>query len=201
MNQVLVNSTGIIGMPMPMDRILPRTGDLVAALSEKGSNKAAQAIMTSDTKPKSYAIEVKCQGHKFRVGGIAKGAGMICPNMATMLAFITTDAAVDGSELKRATQAAVEQSFNRITIDGDTSTNDSLFLLASGAAGNAAITADGAARRALARAVGEVAGEIARLVAARRRGCDPGGHDRGARRRRRSRGREGRARGRHARSW
>nr|WP_256199702.1 bifunctional glutamate N-acetyltransferase/amino-acid acetyltransferase ArgJ [Verrucomicrobium spinosum] len=133
MRQVLVCSTGIIGMPMPMERIVPRVGDLVASLNLEGSEQAEQAIMTSDTKPKTVAIEVECEGQTFRVGGIAKGAGMICPNMATMLAFITTDAKVDQSELKRATQAAVEQTFNRITIDGDTSTNDTVIVMSNGA--------------------------------------------------------------------
>lgn len=133
MRQVLVASTGIIGMPMPMERVLPRIGELADALNPKGSDRAAQAIMTSDTKPKSFAVEVECEGEVFRIGGIAKGAGMINPNMATMLCFITTDAKVQPSELKRATQAAVEQSFNRITIDGDTSTNDTVVVMSNGA--------------------------------------------------------------------
>jgi glutamate N-acetyltransferase/amino-acid N-acetyltransferase len=133
MRQVMVASTGIIGMPMPMERILPRIGDLAEALNPKGSDKAALAIMTSDTKPKSYAVEVECEGELFRIGGIAKGSGMINPNMATMLCFITTDAKVQRSELKRATQSAVEQSFNRITIDGDTSTNDTVIVMSNGA--------------------------------------------------------------------
>ena len=133
MKQVLVSSTGIIGMNMPIERITPRVGELVDALDPKGSDAASQAIMTSDTKPKSFAIEVECEGKPFRIGGIAKGAGMICPNMATMLCFITTDAAVDPAELKRATQSAVEQSFNRITIDGDTSTNDTVIVMSNGA--------------------------------------------------------------------
>lgn len=133
MRQVMVASTGIIGMPMPMERILPRIGDLTESLNPKGSDHAAQAIMTSDTKPKSYAVEVECEGELFRIGGIAKGAGMINPNMATMLCFITTDAKVQPSELKRATQSAVEQSFNRITIDGDTSTNDTVIVMSNGA--------------------------------------------------------------------
>jgi glutamate N-acetyltransferase/amino-acid N-acetyltransferase len=120
-------------MPMPMERILPRIGDLAEALNPKGSDKAALAIMTSDTKPKSYAVEVECEGELFRIGGIAKGSGMINPNMATMLCFITTDAKVQRSELKRATQSAVEQSFNRITIDGDTSTNDTVIVMSNGA--------------------------------------------------------------------
>lgn len=133
MRQVLVCSTGIIGMTMPMQRILPNIPELAKVISADGSDIAAQAIMTSDTRPKSYSIEVECEGSTFRIGGIAKGAGMICPNMATMLCAITTDAQVDQAELKRATQDAVEQSFNRITIDGDTSTNDTVIVMSNGA--------------------------------------------------------------------
>ncbi len=133
MRQVLVCSTGIIGMPMPMERVTPRVGELVDVLSPTGSDDAMRAIMTSDTKPKTFAVEVECEGATFRVGGIAKGAGMICPNMATMLAFITTDAKIQPAELKKATQAAVEETFNRITIDGDTSTNDTVIVMANGA--------------------------------------------------------------------
>ena len=132
--QVLVCSTGIIGMPMPMQRILPNIGDLTTSLKEDGSEEAARAIMTSDTKPKSYAIRVPCGDGHFHVGGIAKGAGMICPNMATMLSFITTDAKVSKDELKRAVRYAVEQSFNCITIDGDTSTNDTVIVMSNGQA-------------------------------------------------------------------
>jgi glutamate N-acetyltransferase/amino-acid N-acetyltransferase len=134
MRQVLVCSTGIIGMPMPMPRITPRVSKLVEVLSPTGSDDAAQAIMTSDTKPKSYAIEVPCGEGTFRIGGIAKGAGMICPNMATMLCFITTDAKISNDELKKAMRFAVEQSFNRITIDGDTSTNDTVIVMSNGLA-------------------------------------------------------------------
>ncbi len=135
MRQVLVCSTGIIGMNMPIQRITPRIGDLAEKLSPDGNDDAARAIMTSDTKPKSYAIEVPLgKNQSFRVGGIAKGAGMICPNMATMLSFITTDAKVSKDELKRAMRFAVDQSFNRITIDGDTSTNDTVIVMTNGQA-------------------------------------------------------------------
>ncbi|MFZ4765512.1 MAG: bifunctional glutamate N-acetyltransferase/amino-acid acetyltransferase ArgJ, partial [Roseimicrobium sp.] len=137
MRQVLVCSTGIIGMPMPMERLLPRIPELADALHVNGSDEAAKAIMTSDTKPKSFAVEVECEGEIYRIGGIAKGAGMINPNMATMLCFITTDANVQPAELKRATQDAVEQSFNRITIDGDTSTNDTVIVMSNGASNGA----------------------------------------------------------------
>jgi glutamate N-acetyltransferase/amino-acid N-acetyltransferase len=134
MRQVLVASTGIIGMPMPMERITPKMGALKDSLASDGSDKAAKAIMTSDTRPKSYAIEVPCGDGTFRIGGIAKGAGMICPNMATMLCFITTDAKISRDELKRAMRFAVDQSFNRITIDGDTSTNDTVIVMTNGMA-------------------------------------------------------------------
>lgn len=132
--QVLVCSTGIIGMPMPIERITPRVPDVVGKLSESGSDDASRAIITSDTKPKSYAIEVPCGKGSFRIGGIAKGAGMICPNMATMLCFLTTDVKISKDELKRAMRFAVDQSFNRITIDGDTSTNDTVIVMSNGLA-------------------------------------------------------------------
>ncbi len=140
MRQVLVCSTGIIGMTMPIQRITPRVRELADILSPIGNDDAARAIMTSDTKPKIYAIEVPIgKGQSFRVGGIAKGAGMICPNMATMLSFITTDAKVSKDELKRAMRFAVDQSFNRITIDGDTSTNDTVIVMTNGQANAPAI--------------------------------------------------------------
>lgn len=140
MREVLVCSTGIIGMNMPIQRITPRVAELAGKLQPKGGDEAAQAIMTSDTKPKIYAIEVPLgKGLGFRVGGIAKGAGMICPNMATMLSFITTDAKVSKDELKRAMRFAVDQSFNRITIDGDTSTNDTVIVMSNGQASAPAI--------------------------------------------------------------
>ncbi|MCX6853577.1 MAG: bifunctional glutamate N-acetyltransferase/amino-acid acetyltransferase ArgJ [Verrucomicrobia bacterium] len=135
MKQVLVCSTGIIGMNMPIQRITPRIAELAEKLTPAGNDDAARAIMTSDTKPKSYAIEVPLgKGQSFRIGGIAKGAGMICPNMATMLSFITTDAKLSKDELKRAMRFAVDQSFNRITIDGDTSTNDTVIVMSNGQA-------------------------------------------------------------------
>ncbi len=132
--QVLVCSTGIIGMPMPIERIEPHIAALAEKLHAEGSDEAAQAIMTSDTRPKSFSIEVPCGSGSFRIGGIAKGAGMICPNMATMLCFITTDARVAKDEIKRAVRHAVDLSFNRITVDGDTSTNDTVIVMSNGQA-------------------------------------------------------------------
>ncbi|TDU70633.1 glutamate N-acetyltransferase [Prosthecobacter fusiformis] len=134
MRQVQVCSTGIIGMNMPIQRITPRVKELAEKLTPTGSDDASRAIMTSDTKPKTYSIEVPCGTGSFRVGGIAKGAGMICPNMATMLCFITTDAKISADELKRAMRSAVDQSFNCITIDGDTSTNDTVIVMSNGQA-------------------------------------------------------------------
>jgi glutamate N-acetyltransferase/amino-acid N-acetyltransferase len=112
MRQVLVCSTGIIGMPMPIERVIVKVPDAVAKLKADGSNEAMTAIMTSDTRPKTFAIDVPCGKGSFRIGGIAKGAGMICPNMATMLCFITTDARIGKDELHRSMRYAVEKSFN-----------------------------------------------------------------------------------------
>lgn len=136
MRQVLVCSTGIIGMQMPIERVLPKVPDAIAKLKPDGSEDAMRAIMTSDTRPKTFAIEVPCgKNGSFRIGGIAKGAGMICPNMATMLCFITTDAKIGKDEMKRSMRYAVEKSFNCITIDGDTSTNDTVIVMSNGQSG------------------------------------------------------------------
>lgn len=132
MRQVLVCSTGIIGMPLPIERILPKVPHAVAKLNDQGSEDAMRAIMTSDTRPKTFAVEVPCGKGSFRIGGIAKGAGMICPNMATMLCFITTDVKIGKDEMKRSMRYAVEKSFNCITIDGDTSTNDTVIVMSNG---------------------------------------------------------------------
>lgn len=131
-------STGIIGLPMPMDRILPRIPDLVESLGGDG-DRAAEAIMTSDTRPKSVAVEYRdSDGKLIRIGAIAKGAGMINPNMATMLCFITTDAVISKDTLDGALRNAVHQSFNCISVDGDMSTNDTVIIMANGQAGNEA---------------------------------------------------------------
>jgi glutamate N-acetyltransferase/amino-acid N-acetyltransferase len=134
--QVLVCSTGRIGVPLPIEKMEAAIAQAPQILTADGSLRAAQAIMTSDTKSKEIAIEIELHGKPVRIGGIAKGAGMIDPNMATMLSFVTTDAAISKKLLQQATSDAVEQSFNRITIDGDMSTNDTVLVLANGAAGN-----------------------------------------------------------------
>ncbi|MFO8102203.1 MAG: bifunctional glutamate N-acetyltransferase/amino-acid acetyltransferase ArgJ [Dehalococcoidia bacterium] len=133
-DDVLVASTGVIGTYLPMDRI--EQGIERIALSPDGGPDFAQAIMTTDTVPKEVAVELELGGKTVTIGGVAKGAGMIHPNMATMLCFITTDAAVERDFLQDSLRRAVELSFNMISVDGDTSTNDSVLLLANGEAGN-----------------------------------------------------------------
>jgi glutamate N-acetyltransferase/amino-acid N-acetyltransferase len=133
---VLAASTGVIGQPLPAERITAALPELVARLSPKGLPEAAEAILTTDTRPKTAFIQEKLWGHKITLAGMAKGAGMIHPDMATLLSFVVTDAAVDAAVLKKLLQDAVSRSFNRISIDGDTSTNDTVLLLASGRAGN-----------------------------------------------------------------
>ncbi len=134
--QVMVCSTGRIGVPLPIEKMEATIATLPSQLNREGSRAAAEAIMTSDTFPKSVALEIEIDGHRVRIGGIAKGAGMIDPNMATMLCFLTTDAVIDKQLLQQALSVSVEQSFNRITIDGDMSTNDTVIMLANGLAGN-----------------------------------------------------------------
>jgi len=137
---VLVASTGIIGVPLPMDCI--RTGIREIRLSKGGGHDFARAIITTDTKPKELAVQVEQGGIQFTIAGVAKGAGMIHPSMATMLCFIATDASVSADFLQAALQRAVDCSFNMISIDGDTSPSDSVLLLANGLAGNEAIDSD-----------------------------------------------------------
>ena len=132
----MVSSTGVIGQGLPIDRIEKGIPKLVSSLLSKGWNDAVNAIMTTDAFPKVAFEKCRIGGKEITVLGIAKGAGMICPNMATMLAFIATDAAVEKKTLQIALKTAVDKSFNSITVDGDTSTNDTVLLLANGKAGN-----------------------------------------------------------------
>ncbi len=134
-NEVLVCSTGTIGIPLPMPRIEAAMPALVARLSRDGT-AAANAILTTDKVAKTGAVRLTADGKDIVIGGMAKGSGMIAPNMATMLAFITTDAAARPAALRRALRRATQLSFNRITVDGDESTNDTVLLLANGMAGN-----------------------------------------------------------------
>ncbi|HAU30766.1 MAG TPA: ornithine acetyltransferase [Desulfotomaculum sp.] len=137
---VLIASTGVIGQPMPMERVLPGIAEAASNLSKDGGGPAAEAIMTTDTERKEAAVSFSIGGKKVTIGGMAKGSGMIHPNMATMLCFITTDAAIERDCLKKALQYAVDRSFNMITVDGDTSTNDMVLALANAQAGNEEIT-------------------------------------------------------------
>lgn len=140
--KVLVSSTGVIGQPMPMDKIIPGIGRAVAELSPAGGKDAAEAIMTTDTVIKEAAVSLEVGGVTVTVGGMAKGSGMIHPNMATMLGFITTDAAVSQGALQPALTYAADRTFNMITVDGDTSTNDMVLLMANGASGSRKIEVD-----------------------------------------------------------
>jgi len=132
-DEALVLSTGVIGVPLPVDKIEAALPGL--ALSPEGGAEAARAIMTTDTRPKTAAMELEVDGRVVRVGGMAKGSGMIHPQMATMLAVITTDADVPSYDLQRHLTDAVGGSFNRIDVDGDMSTNDTVLLFANGASG------------------------------------------------------------------
>ena len=165
---VMVASTGVIGRRLPMERLLAGMKAAKAALgtSPDHAMAAARAIMTTDTKPKHAAVQVMVGGKTITVGGMAKGSGMIEPNMATMLAFITTDAAISPMMLRRAVKLAVARSFNRIVVDGDESTNDSLFVMASGVAGNATISKAGEDFDAFLAGLEAVAVSLARQMAA-----------------------------------
>lgn len=138
-HQVFIGSTGVIGRRLPVERILRGLPGLVAALSRRGGPMAAKAIMTTDLRPKSVVVQSFVNGRLVTIGGMAKGSGMIHPNMATMLGYLTTDAAVTRPVLQQALVAAVNESFNCISVDGDTSTNDTVLCLANGLAGNRVI--------------------------------------------------------------
>ena len=148
-DSILLASTGVIGQRIPMDALGRALPQLVAALSEEGSDAASQAIITTDLVPKSIALQTEIEGRPVRIGGIAKGSGMIHPNMATMLAFITCDAIVSTSLWQQMLGRAAGQSFNQITVDGDTSTNDTLIALANGQSRTAAVTEMGASAQKL----------------------------------------------------
>jgi glutamate N-acetyltransferase / amino-acid N-acetyltransferase len=139
-DEVLVASTGVIGVPLPMDKI--RAGIRKIKPSREGGHNFCRAIMTTDTRPKEIAARVDSRGSMFTIGGVAKGSGMIHPNMATTLCFVATDAAVTTDFLQDALQKAVDSTFNMISIDGDTSPSDCVFLLANGLAGNEPIDFD-----------------------------------------------------------
>ena len=165
---VLVASTGVIGRRLPMDRLLAGMKLAKTALGRTPAHglAAEKAVMTTDTKPKQACAQVRIGGKTVTVGGMSKGSGMIEPNMATMLGFITTDAAISPAMLKRALGLAISKSFNRVVVDGDESTNDSVFLLASGKAGNAKIVRGGADFDAFLEALSSVCISLAKQMAA-----------------------------------
>jgi len=157
-NDVLVASTGVIGERLSVDRIRDKVGDI--ALSREGGHDLARAIMTTDTRPKEVAIDAG----DFTIGGIAKGSGMIHPTLGTMLAFLTTDAAVGPEFLREALREAMDASFNMVTVDGDTSPNDTVFILANGMAGSVREGAEGAG--VFQQALTVACGALARAIAA-----------------------------------
>ena len=162
--EVIVASTGVIGVPLPVGLVLPAIVTAVEALDDASGDIAANAIMTTDTFPKQTAVSITVDGRVITVGGMAKGSGMIKPNMATMLAYVTTDAPLTREACDAALRAAVGRTFNRITVDSDTSTNDMCVLMASGDAGGQEIAPGDAAFAPVARAVHLVCGELARMI-------------------------------------
>ena len=162
--EVVVASTGVIGVSLPMAALRAGIPRAAAALGRENGARAARAIMTTDTRPKEIVVEFPLAGRTARVGGMAKGAGMIAPDMATLLAFFTTDAAVDPGLLRRALREAVGESLNRITVDGDTSTNDMAVALASGALPAPAILGEGRDYDALRGALGAASRALAEMI-------------------------------------
>jgi glutamate N-acetyltransferase/amino-acid N-acetyltransferase len=159
---VLPFSTGVIGEALPVGRVIAALPDALAGLSEDGWEQAASGILTTDTRPKGCSVHFSAGGRSCVLTGIAKGAGMLRPDMATMLAYLATDAAVAPELLQRLLAGAVDRSFNRITVDGDTSTNDACVLIATGAAGNAPLdVAEGALYSALESALEQVCTTLA----------------------------------------
>ncbi len=164
LGEVAVASTGVIGEHLPMDRVETGIKEAAASLSGNGS-PFAEAILTTDTRTKEAVATVEIGGEVVTVGGVAKGSGMIHPNMATMLAFVTTDAAVEKECLQNTLSKATERTFNRITVDGDTSTNDMVLFMANGAAGNEPLTQGPPDYPAFEEAVEGVMRELAREIA------------------------------------
>ena len=162
---VIVASTGVIGQPLSIDPIAAGMEQLVAGLSVEGGKAAAEGIMTTDTVMKEVAVEFTVGGKTCRIGGIAKGSGMIHPNMATMLVFLTTDCAIAPDMLQKALSGDIANTFNMISIDGDTSTNDMVTVLANSLAGNETITGEGADFTAFMQALNSVTIALCRKIA------------------------------------
>ena len=165
-NFVLVSSTGVIGQQLPMDKIESGIQAAASTLSTEGGADAAEGIMTTDTHPKSVAVEVEVDGVPVKIGGIAKGSGMIAPNMATMLSYLTTDARIDAEVLQTALNRVVDDTYNLLTVDTDRSTNDTVLILATGVAGNANIIAtDGEDYEAFCEGLQFVCTELVKMLA------------------------------------
>ena len=164
-NDVVVASTGVIGQPLDIAPIAAGIPALAQSLSTDGAADAAQAIMTTDTIAKEVAVEFTAGGKLCRLGGMAKGSGMIHPNMATMLVFLTTDAAIAPEMLQKALSTDIASTFNMLSVDGDTSTNDMVVVLANGLAGNAQITAEGDDFAAFMQALNTVTVHLCRMIA------------------------------------
>ncbi len=163
---VVIASTGVIGQPLDITPIAEGIPELAAGLSAEGSGLAAEGIMTTDTVKKSIAVEFEIGGKVCRIGGIAKGSGMIHPNMATMLVFITSDVAIAPEMLQKALSSDIADTFNMISVDGDTSTNDMVTVLANGMAGNETITAEGEDFSIFMKALNTVTVHLCRMIAA-----------------------------------
>ena len=164
-NDVVVASTGVIGQPLNLEPIKSGMADLVKGLSCDNGLSAAQAIMTTDTVHKEIAVEFKISGKTCRLGGIAKGSGMIHPNMATMLVFLTSDVSISRDMLQKALSGDIADTFNMISIDGDTSTNDMVVILANGQAENEEITAEGEDFDTFMKALNTVTVHLCRMIA------------------------------------
>lgn len=163
-HHVFVGSTGVIGRVLPIDRITTSVPTLIARLSIAGGAQAARAILTTDLKPKTVSVQGRIGGRVVTIGGMAKGSGMIHPNMATMLAYLTTDAAITPAALQQALRSATHQSFNCITVDGDTSTNDTVLCLANGLAKNRLIERDAKSHRDFERLLTDAAQQLALMI-------------------------------------
>ena len=164
-SDVVVASTGVIGLPLDIEPIKNGIPALIEAVNENGSRDAAEGIMTTDTKVKEVAVEFEISGKTCRIGGIAKGSGMIHPDMATMLVFITTDCNISSEMLKKALSTDIENTFNMVSVDGDTSTNDMVCVLANGMAENEEITTDNGDFKTFMQALNTVTVHLCRCIA------------------------------------
>ena len=172
-NAVLIGSTGVIGMQLPVDRICAGIENLAPMLDDslEAGTQAAEAIMTTDTRSKQVAVEVEVAGTKVTIGGMCKGAGMIHPNMATMLCYITTDCDIDKALLQKMTSAIVDDSFNMISVDGDTSTNDTVLVMANGMAENECIKENTPEYDEYFKALSYILTELSKMIAGDGEGC------------------------------